>query len=100
VPSGEFILSSSASAPSGYTYSGMQVTPDHRWSPKAAMPTARGDLAAAANNKIYAIGGISTSNSRLTTVEEYDVATNRPAGLRVPNPATTCPRSCVGVRES
>jgi N-acetylneuraminic acid mutarotase len=75
VPSGELILSSSASAPSGYTYSGMQMTPDHRWSHKAPLPTARtGAAAVAVGAKIYAIGG--GGGGFLTTVEEYDPATN------------------------
>jgi N-acetylneuraminic acid mutarotase len=76
VPSGALILSASVTAPSGYTYSGWQVTNNDRWLPKAAMLTARSDLAAAAaNNKIYAIGGYNGSGYR-TTVEEYDPATN------------------------
>jgi hypothetical protein len=75
VPSGELILSSSATPPSGYTYSGMQVTPDHRWSPKAPLPSARnGAAAVAVNNKIYVIGG--GGAGYLATVEEYDPASN------------------------
>jgi hypothetical protein len=47
------------------------------WTAKAAMPTARGYLAAAApgNGKLYAVGGYDGSN-RLATCEEYDPATN------------------------
>jgi len=48
-----------------------------RWTAKAAMPTARSSLAAAApgNGKLYAVGGYNDS-SRLATNEEYDPATN------------------------
>src|SRR5262249_56808238 len=47
------------------------------WVTKASMPTARGELgvAAAANGKLYAIGGQNISGF-LATVEEYDPATN------------------------
>jgi formylglycine-generating enzyme required for sulfatase activity/N-acetylneuraminic acid mutarotase len=44
-----------------------------KWTAKTAMPTARsGSGIAVVNGKIYVIGGSSSSNPRLTTVEEYD----------------------------
>jgi N-acetylneuraminic acid mutarotase len=44
-----------------------------KWTAKTAMPTARsGAGIAVVNGKIYVIGGSSSSNPRLTTVEEYD----------------------------
>jgi formylglycine-generating enzyme required for sulfatase activity/N-acetylneuraminic acid mutarotase len=44
-----------------------------KWTAKTAMPTARsGSGIAVVNGKIYVFGGSSTSNPRLTTVEEYD----------------------------
>ncbi|MHC4461984.1 MAG: Kelch repeat-containing protein [Planctomycetota bacterium] len=48
------------------------------WKERAPMPTARLGLATAVvNGKIYAIGGYTASNSaRLSTVEEYDLATD------------------------
>jgi hypothetical protein len=49
----------------------MQVTPDHRWSPKAPMPPPALTSAAAVNNKIYAIGGFGEPSAYLATVEEY-----------------------------
>ena len=47
------------------------------WTAKAAMPTARNFLAAAApgNGKLYAVGG-GNGGSVLATNEEYDPATN------------------------
>jgi N-acetylneuraminic acid mutarotase len=52
---------------------------DH-WTAKAPMPTARVllGLAAATNDKLYAVGGLGGANTvaSLATVEEYDPATN------------------------
>src|SRR5216684_4515631 len=47
------------------------------WATRASMPTARYGLglAAASNGKLYAVGGYDGSTS-LTTVEEYDPASN------------------------
>lgn len=43
------------------------------WATRAPMPTARGYLAAAAvNGVLYAVGGIGSSTTPLTTVEAYD----------------------------
>ena len=48
------------------------------WTTKAPMPTGRSELAVGAvNNKIYAIGGCCSGGNALTTVEEYDPATNQ-----------------------
>ena len=49
------------------------------WATRAAMPTIRDalGLAAASNGKLYAVGGFGGGNGGyLTTVEEYDPATN------------------------
>jgi hypothetical protein len=52
------------------------TTLEPTWATKANMPTGRYGMAAGVvNNKIYAIGGYNGSSS-LTTVEEYDPATN------------------------
>jgi hypothetical protein len=65
------------------------------WTPKAPMPTARSGLAvAAANDKIYAIGGTSDGATPLTTNEEYDPETNTWT-TRAPMPAPR--RTIVGI---
>ncbi len=70
------ISSTSPVVPAGYTPLS-QTTAGNVWFTMAPMPTARGELAAVAvNGKIYAIGGISSSGSELSTVEVYDAATN------------------------
>lgn len=47
------------------------------WTAMTQMPTARtSHMVASVNNKIYAIGGISTTGSYLNKVEEYNLATN------------------------
>ena len=83
VTSGFSILSEDPNAPQGYTYTGHSIfetidcgVQGGCWTQRTPMPTARTDLAAAAvNNKIYAIGG-RAGWTGLTTVEEYDPATN------------------------
>jgi len=79
VPVGANILWASVTPPPGYTYTGMQVTAvtsgGNTWAAKAAMPTARYGLAAAAmNGKIYAIGG--NDGGLFNANEEYDPATD------------------------
>jgi N-acetylneuraminic acid mutarotase len=48
------------------------------WGTKAPMPTPRTGLGvvAASNGRLYAVGGANSSGSSLSTVEEYDPATN------------------------
>jgi N-acetylneuraminic acid mutarotase len=75
VPSGFCIMGESPTAPPGYTYTGDRAAGVESWSTKADMPTARSHLAAAAaNGKIYVIGGYALEES--ATNEEYDPATN------------------------
>ncbi|MFQ6113029.1 MAG: kelch repeat-containing protein [bacterium] len=56
----------------------LTLAQDDSWTPKTDMPTARLGLATAVvNGKIYAIGGYGAANlPGLSTVEEYDPATN------------------------
>jgi len=78
VPPGAGILSASSTSLSGYTYTGSYFTAEpaaFTWTAKTAMPTGRYGLAAAAvNNKIYAIGGYTTTYGAVN--EEYNPATN------------------------
>jgi len=65
------ILGASPIAPPDYTFTGQSVlVRQDTWTPKAPMPTARYELAAAVNGKVFAIGGLGGS-SILNTVEEY-----------------------------
>jgi len=72
-----FVLGDTTTPPSGYTYTGMTIYSSDKWTAKANMPTARGELAVVeVNNKIYAIGGYDISGNAMTTNEQYDPATN------------------------
>ncbi len=74
VPTGYMILGNTDTAPTGYTYVG-QLRSGGLWESRASMATPRFALgAAAANNRIYAIGGF--NGSYLNTNEEYDPATD------------------------
>jgi len=66
----------------GYTTAAVATNEEYdpatnTWTAKAAMPTARYDLAAAApgNGRLYAVGGY-TGSAIVATNEEYDPATN------------------------
>lgn len=57
----------------------------------APMPTARDDLTSSVvNGKIYAIGGIDTSFTAVTTVEEYDPASNTWTNCGTSAPGNGC----------
>ena len=74
VPSGYMILGDTLTPPMGYTYVG-QINSGGTWESRVNMPTSRFALGvAAANNRIYAIGGF--NGSFLNTNEEYDPATD------------------------
>ena len=48
------------------------------WSRKADMPTKRNSMGVAVvNGKIYVIGGVNANTCDLSTVEEYDTATDK-----------------------
>jgi hypothetical protein len=77
---------SGACTPFGYCATVEAYDPaTNTWTPRAPMPTARAGLAlaAAANGKLYAVGGF--NGSTLATVEEYDPTTNAWA-TRAPMP--------------
>ena len=72
VPVGYSILGDTSTAPAGYSLAEVLKTGDI-WTSKASMPTARWSLAASTvNSRIYAIGGISSSGGRSSTVEQYN----------------------------
>jgi hypothetical protein len=78
-PSGFCFFGDTETPPVGYTYTGSFFVSDKDgiWTRKAAMPTARRNLAAAAvNGKIYAVGGSYGGMGSLAVNEEYDPATN------------------------
>lgn len=53
------------------------TTPSPGWRARANMLTARSELGVAASNgKIYAVGGMTSANVILTTLEEYDPTTD------------------------
>jgi N-acetylneuraminic acid mutarotase len=75
VPSGSFILGSSATAPAGYTTVGAGSL-GGGWSASAPLPTPRNGLAVVQlNGLIYAIGGQGTSGV-VNTLEVFNPATN------------------------
>jgi hypothetical protein len=83
VPTGYMILGNSATAPAGYTYTGVTVASnggavDVIWSTKSSTGfTSRISLSAVeVNGRIYAIGGFSTTGAVVNTNEEYDPVTN------------------------
>jgi len=76
IPAGYMITGTTPVAPAGYTLSG-SFSAGNLWSSMAPMPTARSDFgAAAANGKIYAIGGIDDNGGVLDTVDVYDPSSN------------------------
>ena len=68
-----FILSVAALA---LFASGAALAQSGPWETRTSMPTVRSAVAAAVDGKIYVIGGISESLTRLATVEEYDPMTD------------------------
>jgi N-acetylneuraminic acid mutarotase len=60
----------------------------NRWRKLAPMPTARGDLAAAAvGGRVYVIGGLDAVGHPMATVEIYRVASNTwTSGTPLPAP--------------
>ncbi|MCX7921402.1 MAG: S8 family serine peptidase [Clostridia bacterium] len=70
-----------------------------RWTRKADMPTKRSQMSvAAANGKIYVFGGATSINGKvecISTVEEYDPATDR----WTTKSSMSVPRDCLGTLE-
>jgi len=87
VPAGLMVLTDSATAPVGFTYTGLQVpiigaTGPGVWTAKTAMPTPRNNMAyATVGGKIYTIGGWADFANN----EVYDPATDTWA-IRAPMP--------------
>ena len=68
-----------------------------RWQTRAAMPTARAYLSAAAlNGLVYAVGGVAGGLTDLATVEAYDPATNTWAA-KAPMPTARGGLAVIGV---
>lgn len=77
LPSGSCITTQNSIPPTGYSYSGNFFKTFDYWLDKSSLSTNRGEsVAACVNNKIYVIGGSSSTNYSTSTVQEFDPILN------------------------